>query len=113
MTEEQQRIAQLFVDRLPRTDEDPELPGVGALFPDLLRLLCRWRWHEGGVVITGRPFREDHGPFGISANKPDDMVKADRLERFADAALPHDEILEKAKRAYLDLLVYGEATIKP
>lgn len=28
------------------------------LFPDMLRLLCRWRWHEGGVVITGRPFRD-------------------------------------------------------
>lgn len=29
------------------------------LTPDMLRLLCRWCWYGGLVIITGRPFRDE------------------------------------------------------
>lgn len=50
-------IDELLFRRKPSFPGDVEFEPIGALFPDMLRLLCRWRWLEGGVVITAHPFR--------------------------------------------------------
>jgi hypothetical protein len=55
---EKERIAKLFMDR---EGPDFDLPPVGALFPDMLRLLARWSWMDGRVTMHRETFRDETG----------------------------------------------------